>query len=199
MITKANFILVATVADGKYVFEYEVPEMMEALEKFWHEDYPQMLADLKGSELFPMDVMEVRSDLGGKVITFKIGFIQPVFHHFFDKGWKCDSKGNTIKYTTEEFQKDLLKIRVQLDSEKKFRNDATSLMFYMWNRWCLEECKIVFKDGDWNHFWNKWCGYNSEYGRFGAVEDFYASLTNDNRDKLVKRACEMYDGSREKY
>lgn len=76
-------------------------------------------------------------------------------------------------------------------------NQATSLFFYMWNAWCEEECKQAFKDGDYKHFWNKWCAIGEQYGRFGAVEHFYAELTNDNRDKLVKRATELYDGSRE--
>lgn len=78
-------------------------------------------------------------------------------------------------------------------------NQATSLFFYMWNAWCEEECKQAFKDGDYNHFWNKWCAIGEQYGRFGAVEHFYAELSNDNRDKLVKRATELYDGSRELY
>ena len=82
---------------------------------------------------------------------------------------------------------------------EKTTNQATSLFFYMWNCWSKEECQKAFADGDYNHFWNKWCGLSEQYGRFGAVEHFYAELTNDNRDKLVKRACEMYDGSREKY
>lgn len=187
MITKANFILVATVADGKYVFEYEVPEMMEALEKFWHEDYDEVLVGLKGSEYFPVDVIFM--DNGRWDMTLKLGFNAGLFHYYFDHG----------RQTRDEFMHGMVADRAEMDGHAKFKNDATSLLFYMWNRWCLEECKIVFKGGDWNHFWNKWCGYNSEYGRFGAVEDFYASLTNDNRDKLVRRACEMYDGSREKY
>ena len=79
-------------------------------------------------------------------------------------------------------------------------NPATSLFFYMWNAWCEEECRKVYgKDDFWPHFWNKWCAINKQYGRYGAVEHFYADLSNDNRDKLVARAMELYDKSREKY
>lgn len=200
MIKNVNFILTVNVGGEKYVYAYESKDLDEVLEQFFHEDYEKMLAHLKEGGEFLIDVLALRDALGGKVFgTYKVGFNATVFHHFYDKGWKCNEKGEHITYTLDEFHQDLINVRLELESREKFKNDATSLLFYMWNRWCLEECKIVWKDGDWNHFWNKWCGYNSEYGRFGAVEDFYASLTNDNRDKLVRRACEMYDGSREKY
>jgi hypothetical protein len=195
MITKANFILVATVAGEKYVFEYQKKDLDEVLEEFYIKDYPKFLINLKDNELFPLEVLDCRPSLGGLVAnTLKTVFHATLYRTIFDIGSTVDGP-----YTFDDFHKDLMKARVKMDREEKYDNKATSLLFYMWNRWCLEECKIVFKDGDWNHFWNKWCGYNSEYGRFGAVEDFYASLTNDNRDKLVRRACEMYDGSREKY
>lgn len=82
---------------------------------------------------------------------------------------------------------------------EKFRNDVTSFMFYMWNKWSEEECKIAFKDGDYNHFWNKWCeAYDTMKGPRGAAELFYMMLSDTNRDKLVKRALECYDGMSEK-
>lgn len=200
MITNVNFILTVNVGGEKYVFAYESDNLDEVLEKFWHEDYELALAQQKEGGAFLIDVLQVASELGGRVLnTYKVGFNATVFHHFYDKGWKCDSEGNSISYTLDEFHKDLIKVRQELEDEVKYDNKATSLLFYMWNCWCLDECKIAFKGGDWNHFWNKWCGYCEMHGRFGAVEHFYAELTNDNRDKLVKRACEMYDGSREKY
>ncbi len=82
--------------------------------------------------------------------------------------------------------------------ETKDGNNVTSFFFYMWNRWCKDECEVVWKDDDYNHFWKKWCGLCDRYGRFGAVEEFYAELSNHNRDKLVKRACECYEGQKEK-
>ncbi len=79
------------------------------------------------------------------------------------------------------------------------KNDVTSFMFYMWNRWCEEECRKVFgKDDFWPHFWKKWCSaYDRMNGPRGATEVFYAELSNNNRDKLVKRALECYDGQTE--
>jgi hypothetical protein len=77
-------------------------------------------------------------------------------------------------------------------------NQVTAFMFYMWNAWCEEECKLVWKDDFWPHFWNKWCHFCEEHSRFGAVEEFYAELSNDNRNKLVQRALEVYEGNHDK-
>ena len=194
MMTKAKFILVANVGSEKYMFMYGAGSLDEVLEEFWHQDYEKSLAHKKEAGEFLMDVMEVCAPLGGQVLeTYKVGFNALVYHHYFDKGYKADGP-----YTPEAFHKDLADLRLSLE-RRAFKNDATSLFFYMWNCWSEEECKKAFADGDYNHFWNKWCGYSEECGRFGAVERFYAELSNDNRDKLLKRACEMYDGSREKY
>lgn len=82
----------------------------------------------------------------------------------------------------------------------KERNDVTSFFYYMWNRWSEEECKEVFKDDYYPHFWNKWCeAYDTMHGPRGAAEYFYMTLSDTNRDKLVKRALECYDGMSEKH
>lgn len=195
-----SFILTAHIGEEQYVYVYDAASVDEVLERFWIDDYPKALAVRKEGGQFPIDVMFCHPDFDGKVgETYRLGFNAVIFDHFFDKGWRRNEKGESVKYTLEDFHKDVLKTRVGMDSEKRFRNDATSLFFYMWNCWSEEECKKAFADGDWNHFWKKWCGYSEECNRFGAVEHFYAELSNDNRDKLLKRACEMYDGSREKY
>ncbi|MDD6017210.1 MAG: hypothetical protein PUC18_13215 [Prevotellaceae bacterium] len=80
-------------------------------------------------------------------------------------------------------------------------NIVNSFFFYMWNRWSEEECKIAFKNGtaEWQHFWNKWCeAYDMMGGPHGATEVFYAYLSNTNRELLVKRALECYNGMSEK-
>lgn len=82
---------------------------------------------------------------------------------------------------------------------EKFQNGVTSFFFYMWNAWCEDECKKVFgKDDFYPHFWKKWCYSCDMHNRFGAVEHFYAELSDGNRDKLVRRALEVYDGNHEK-
>lgn len=72
-------------------------------------------------------------------------------------------------------------------------NIVSSFMFYMWNRWSLEECMHVFNNDP--HFWNKW-EYACENGTMGAAERFYAELSDHNRELLVNRACELYYGNR---
>ena len=80
----------------------------------------------------------------------------------------------------------------------KKSNDVTSFFFYMWNAWSKEECERAFAGGNPDHFWKKWCGIYNAYGVYGAAERFYAELSSNNRDKLVKRACEVYDRNEEK-
>lgn len=81
-----------------------------------------------------------------------------------------------------------------MPKEKSVSHDVSCYWFYMWNKWTEEECKIVFKDDDYRHFWNKWCEcYDRMGGPRGAAEIFYAELTDHNRDRIVARAIEVYD------
>lgn len=79
------------------------------------------------------------------------------------------------------------------------KNDVSSFFYYMWNKWSEDECKIVFADscGGYKHYWNKWVHYCNEYGVRSAVDCLYGDLDTGNRDKLVARAIECYDGMRE--
>lgn len=78
------------------------------------------------------------------------------------------------------------------------RNDVASFFYYMWNTWSEEECEIAFSQSDcgWRHIWHKWCVYCHSNGRFGAIEDFFANLSETNQDLLVERALELYDRKR---
>lgn len=79
------------------------------------------------------------------------------------------------------------------------KNDVSSFFYYMWNKWSEDECKIVFAYccGGYKHYWNKWCYYCNEYGVRAAVDMLYGDLDTGNRNKLVARALECYDGMRE--
>ena len=70
-------------------------------------------------------------------------------------------------------------------------NIVSSFFYYMWNRWCEEECKLVF---GWNykHFWGKWCYHQKKFSS-GAAECFYAELDMGNQQRLVERALQCYD------
>ncbi|WP_240058001.1 hypothetical protein [Bacteroides uniformis] len=83
----------------------------------------------------------------------------------------------------------------QPDTAKRdYENIVSSFMFYMWNRWSERECETVFGEMS-HHLWDKWCSY-AEDTVFGAAERFYAALSDNNRKKLVDRACLCYDGRR---
>lgn len=70
---------------------------------------------------------------------------------------------------------------------------VSSFFYYMWNSWCEEECRMVFGN-DYKHNWDKWCKYSDKTAH-GAAENFYSALSDQNRDLLANRACELYDGA----
>lgn len=47
-------------------------------------------------------------------------------------------------------------------------NAVSSYFYYMWNTWCEEECKTVFKEM-YPHFWEKW-SLMTDKGVFGASD-----------------------------
>ena len=71
-------------------------------------------------------------------------------------------------------------------------NAVSSFLYYMWNAWSKEECKVVF-GGMYKHFWEKW---NAQAGKsiYGAAERFYSELSENNQRLLVERAVALYDG-----
>ncbi len=77
----------------------------------------------------------------------------------------------------------------------KERNDVSSFFYYMWNAWSEEECAVAFKDSPagWRHMWSKWIGCNNKNSHFGAVEEFFAELSECNKDLLVSRAVQVYN------
>lgn len=81
---------------------------------------------------------------------------------------------------------------VRIEDDRSEENDVTSFFYYMWNSWSKEECRKAFEGHDWQHFWNKWCGICSCHSVYGAAERFYAELSKQYRDLLVKRALEVY-------
>ncbi len=88
---------------------------------------------------------------------------------------------------------------------KKFDFDNAVLSFhiYMWNAWNKEECALVFNGNtdtdDWiytigHHIWNKWIDYCDQVGPTAAVSFMVRDLDSNNLNKLIDRACELYDG-----
>ncbi len=76
------------------------------------------------------------------------------------------------------------------------KNDVSSFYYYMWNAWGKEECAIAFKDAacGWMHLWDKFSLYYNRFKDYdAAIGSFYANLSEDNQDLLVKRATELYN------
>ena len=64
-------------------------------------------------------------------------------------------------------------------------NEVTNFMYYIFNRWNMEEAKQLFGDSLGKHIWKKYNKYNSHLY-------WYSELDNDCRQKLVDRANEIY-------
>ena len=190
-----NSTFVLTARLGEYdinMFHYNCMSLEEALSQFWHNDYPEHLIEHDSNTLFPIDIICMPDEDGQVERTLHLMFNCVAFNHFFDKGWSASSQEPDKRYTLDQFLKDI-------DRKPEKQNDITSFMFYMWNAWCEEECQEAFKDGDWKHFWSKWCHWCNQIGSaWGATERFYSELSDHNRDRLVRRALAIYEGRHDK-
>lgn len=84
-------------------------------------------------------------------------------------------------------------------------NELLSYAIYMANKWNINECALVF-NGNYHaesdsfkfsvgeHIWNKYMEYYYEYGMYGAPMKLLYELDDKNLKKLLDRACELYDG-----
>ena len=183
MMMTANYLLTAYVAGEQYLFLYEdSSDVWEVLEDFYHNDYPETLSGKKGAEYFALDVTAL--DDGHAIRVYELAFNASIYHYFFDHG----------RLTLDRFDAVLKEDRKDIDAGKPLKNDTTSFFFYMWNAWSKEECQKAFEGGNWQHFWSKWVGICEAHSVYGAAERFYAELSESNRNKLVSRALEVYDG-----
>lgn len=84
-------------------------------------------------------------------------------------------------------------------------NEALSYAIYMANRWSKEECCYVFngytdvnnpkyKYSFGEHIWGKYLDYYITYGVYGASMKLLYELAPENLELLLNRACELYDG-----
>ena len=192
MIINADYLLIATVGNVQYYFMYEASDGYDALEKWYHEDYPETIMghDLDG--LFPIDILTMSGPGTNLFVvhTEHVMFNGCIFHQFFDKGYVVNEFGDRETYKLEDFAHAIER------KERKDEYNVSSFFYYMWNDWCKDECQKVFTGSgtNWQHFWSKWCGYCEDYGVHGAAERFYAALSDGNRRLLVKRALEVRDG-----
>lgn len=65
-------------------------------------------------------------------------------------------------------------------------NEVTNFMYYMFNRWCPDECVALFGKDLGEHIWKK-------YEEVGSDKLYwYAELDDKCKQKLVDRANEIY-------
>lgn len=75
-------------------------------------------------------------------------------------------------------------------------NEVTAFMHYMFNRWCLNECRNLFGKELGDDIWRVWHGVVREGG--GDQLRFYANLDNECRKVIVERATRFYGASAKK-
>ena len=84
-------------------------------------------------------------------------------------------------------------------------NEALSYAIYMANRWNESECSYVFnkysnieydayKYSLGHHIWNKYMEYYRANGMYGASMKLLYELDSNNLELILNRACELYDG-----
>jgi len=57
-------------------------------------------------------------------------------------------------------------------------------LYFMWNRWSLQECEAVWPNHMSKHYWEKWQAQCIKYGPFGGAATFWAELDNTARKTL---------------
>lgn len=182
MITTANYVLRVTMDDSEgFVFQYDTPDRWAALEQFWHEDYPEVLAHRKGSDNLGITVYAMD---GSEVIdTYEVPFNAYVFHRFYDHG------GMTL----DEF------VEALGDGNPVRKNDALEKAkenLKLWSDWCMDwddedkwlDYMVKHPKGHCNrqHLQEKWDDCYEKYGNKAAMTMFWRELDNDNRAILTE-------------
>ena len=184
MITTANYILKAVVDGEVYIFPYDdLGDVWEALDEFYHEDYPEVLID-KGGGLFPIDVYAMD---GGKAIRkYEFEFNAGVFHAFFDKWHTAEGT-----YTLDQFAKD-----IERKQENKPDVKQATDIIALWSDWCMDyddenlwlDYMVRHPKAHCNrqHLQKKWDYCYGKYGSKAAMHMFWRELDNDNRAILTE-------------
>ena len=72
-------------------------------------------------------------------------------------------------------------------------NEVTFFIWYMYNRWSLGEATMLFDDNLGEHIFNKWLWYKDNVIDYNLK--WYSELDNFCKDKIYKRANEIYSKS----
>jgi hypothetical protein len=187
MITTANYIVKAVVDGEVFIFQYdEAGDAWEALEQFWHEDYPEVLID-KGGGLFPIDVIAMEDSKAIRKYEFE--FNAGEFHAFFDKGHTVDGI-----YTLDQFAKDI--------ERKPGSSTTTTDIIALWSDWCMDyddenlwlDYMVKHPKGHCSrqHLQEKWDYCYEKYGSKAAMNMLWRELDSDNREILTEYIMTKY-------
>lgn len=186
MITTANYIVKAVVDGEVYIFPYDdLGDVWEALDEFYHEDYPGELIGKKDGGLFPVDVYAMD---GGKAIrkyefTFNVG----LFRAFFDKGHTASGT-----YTIDQFAED-----IERKSDEQDPKQLTAIMD-RWAGFCYnhppyDEVILWMVGGSKQHYlYQHFCAKFSNLcdvchnDTMGAWMKFYRELDNEWAERLMQ-------------
>jgi len=71
------------------------------------------------------------------------------------------------------------------------KNEVTNFLYYMYNRWCINEAHFLFGKSLGDHIYAKWTE-KIEYS-IDQNLSWYADLDKVCRQKIVDRANELYN------
>jgi len=191
MTTTANYMIKAVVGGETYLFQYEdCGDAWQALEEFWHDDYPEAVVHLEGSGEFPLDVIAI--DQGKAIRIYPFTFNACLFDHFFDKGWSASSHEPNQRYTLDQFAKDIERL------PKADVNGITDLMD-RWAGFCYnhppyDEVILWMVGGSkqhylYQHFCQKWlhiCTDVCDNDTMGTWMKFYRTLDRKWAERLMQ-------------
>ena len=70
-------------------------------------------------------------------------------------------------------------------------NEVENFMYYMYNRWCIDEAHLLFGKSLGDHIYAKWTE-KIEYS-IDRTMSWYGELDKKCRQKIVDRANELYN------
>lgn len=78
-----------------------------------------------------------------------------------------------------------------------YENETLSVIIYFFNKFNEDEAYHIWGGGPYSlgeHMFKKFKSFMSTYGPYGAPAMFLCELDSENYQKVVDRACELYNG-----
>lgn len=78
-----------------------------------------------------------------------------------------------------------------------YENETLSVIIYFFNKFNEDEAYHIWGGGPYSlgeHMFKKFQNFMSTYGPYGAPAMFLCELDSENYQKVVDRACSLYNG-----